>query len=180
MTLLALVNTKLITLTVLGHLLLAAAVLYLVFLRKKYPGPAAFLNRYGLAGIFIVSLAATTGSLYYSYGAGYTPCDLCWLQRIFMYPVLVLSGLALLKKERKIIDYILALAVLGGAISLFHNYIYYFGGPLSRFCQAGGLGASCLRRYVFGLGYITIPLMALTAFALIIALVIFVKLQDHE
>lgn len=176
MTLLDLANKKLAIGTVLAHLAIASAAVYLFWGRKKYPKPAEFLGTHALLLVLLVSLAATVSSLFYSNIAGFAPCYLCWWQRIFMYPIVILAGLALIKKDKKIVDYILALAVIGGVISLYHNFIYYYNGGLSAFCDLGAGSVSCIKRYVFEFGYVTIPLMALTAFMLIIILVVFAKL----
>ena len=122
----------------------------------------AFFTQYGLRIIFIISLLATVSSLIYSNYIGFPPCDLCWYQRIAMYPVVFISGLALYKKQDPALlaPYMSLLICVGGAISLFHNFIYYTNiNPLP--CSAT---ASCTARYVYEFGFVTIPLMALLSF----------------
>lgn len=179
MTLLFLVNKKLAIETALAQVFIIASLVYLLFLRKKFPAIAGFFGRHGLVFIFLVSLASMAGSLFYSNVAGFSPCDLCWWQRIFMYPLVVLSLTALIKKDRKILDYILPLSVIGFLFSLYHNFIYYGAKGLNVFCDLGTGQVSCVKRYVFELAYITIPMMALTAFALIIIFVVFAKLHER-
>ena len=180
MDLLFIVNKKLAIETVLAQLFIVWALVYLFFLRNKHRTITDFLGKYGIAFAFLISFTATAGSLFYSNVAGYAPCYLCWGQRIFMYPLVIITGLALLKRDRRAVDYILSLAVIGFGISLWHNFIYYYNGGLSVFCDLGAGQVSCVKRYVFELGYVTIPMMALTAFALIITLTIFVKLKDKS
>ncbi len=188
MTLLELANKKLAIETVFAQIVIIGVVIYLLFLRKKFPALVVLFGKYWLVLVFLVSLASMAGSLFYSNIAGFAPCDLCWWQRIFMYPLAVLSGLALLKRpfdfaqgeSKKIIDYLLALSVCGAAVSLFHNFIYYYNGGLSVFCNVGGSQVSCIKRYVFEFGYITIPLMSLTAFTLIIIFMVFAKLHERR
>ncbi|HEX7586551.1 MAG TPA: disulfide oxidoreductase [Patescibacteria group bacterium] len=115
---------------------------------------------------FIVALVATAGSLFFSEVAGFEPCRLCWFQRIFMYPQVILLGLAWLKKDNKIIEYSLVLAVTGAFISLYHNYIYY-AAQKTAVCS---LAVPCTTPYALEFGYITIPMMALTAFLCLIFL----------
>ena len=115
---------------------------------------------------FIVALAATLGSLIYSDVLGYEPCKLCWFQRIFMYPQVLLLGFALIKKQRVIIDYALALAIPGALVAGYH-YLLQLGVAPSLPCAAVGYSVSCSERFVLQFGYITIPLMAFTAFVLI-------------
>ncbi|MGR5922655.1 disulfide bond formation protein B [Bacillus pacificus] len=45
-----------------------------------------------------ISLIATCGSLYFSEILGFTPCNLCWYQRIFMYPLIFLIIIAMIKR----------------------------------------------------------------------------------
>src|SRR3972149_9230839 len=58
-----------------------------------------FLSGRVLLYSFIVALTATSGILYFSEVAGFTPCILCWYQRIFMYPLVLVLGAALVKKH---------------------------------------------------------------------------------
>src|SRR3990167_10964641 len=106
------------------------------------------LRLHALPLAFTAVLIATLGSLTYSEIIGYEPCKLCWIQRILMYPQVILLGMALLKKDYKIADYGLVLAAMGGFFSLYHGYIYYGGSSILP-CSASGLAASCAARYVF-------------------------------
>jgi len=162
-------NQILTFLTILAQVIFAAGLVYWLFFRPR-PDSAIgqWLSRQGIVLAFWISLAAVLGSLFYSEIAGFKPCELCWYQRIFMYPQVILLGIAWLKKEAAIIRYSLTLAALGATFSLYHNYISLGGQPLTACATFTTVGVSCLQRYVFEFGYITIPLMALTAFALII------------
>ncbi|MSU54291.1 MAG: disulfide bond formation protein B [Candidatus Staskawiczbacteria bacterium] len=160
--------TKLLSLgVIIGQIFILCAVLYFIFWRKTQNSIAEFIGKRGLLLAFIVTLISILGSLYYSNIVGFPPCELCWFQRIFMYPLFFLLGLALIKKETHITVYALMLAIIGGIISLYHNYMYYYNQGLDSFCQLGGTQVSCIKQYVFEFGYVTIPLMALTAFILI-------------
>ncbi|OGN02917.1 MAG: hypothetical protein A2655_02580 [Candidatus Yanofskybacteria bacterium RIFCSPHIGHO2_01_FULL_43_42] len=139
-----------------------------------------FFIKHAILFAFLVALTATLGSLFYSQIMGFEPCELCWFQRIFMYPLVILFGIALYKKQDHIIDYTLSLAVVGGAISLYHNYIYYYKKGLAANCQLAGIDVvSCIKLYISEFGYITIPLMALTAFALIIIFLVLRKIHNQ-
>ena len=180
MTFVSFVNEKLAIETILAQLFILSAIAYLLFFRKKHNYVINFIRKYALLFAFLISLVATLGSLFYSQIAGFTPCELCWLQRIFMYPLVILLGLALIKKDSHITDYALSLSVIGGLISLYHNYMYYYNSGLNVFCILGGKGTSCIKRYVFEFGYVTIPLMAFTAFSLIIIFLIFQKMGSKK
>src|SRR3989344_1645925 len=163
--------------TVLGQIGVLLGALYLVFFCKKQPVIVKAIGKYALLCAFIVALVSMSGSLFYSQIAGFAPCQLCWFQRFFMYPLVILLLIAIIRQSSKIIDYALSLSVAGFLISLYHNYIYYYDGGLNVFCKLGGAQVSCIKRYVFELGYVTIPLMALTAFASIIVFLIFYKIK---
>ncbi len=136
-----------------------------------------FLSSHALKLAFFVSLTATLGSLFYSDVAGFDPCKLCWYQRIFMYPQTVLLGLAQLKKDKNIIDYSLALSIFGFLIASYH-YLMQIGWVPALNCAAIGYSASCSKEFVLQFGYITIPMMAMTAFSLIILLLGSTKLKN--
>jgi disulfide bond formation protein DsbB len=169
------VSKVLSLLTVGTQAIIIFGLIHILFFRKKNKNPIIrFFYQNGLKLAFLVALVATLGSLFYSEVAGFEPCKLCWFQRIFMYPLAVLLGLATIKRDDRFTFYPAALAIIGGAISLYHNLIY--NGLViesSRSiiqCQPLGVGISCAREYVLEFGYITIPLMALTAFSLILLL----------
>lgn len=164
----ATITTTLSVLTVLAQI--AIVVLMFAWLRKKDEWAQwliHFTKRNTMKLILLLAFAATAGSLYYSEGAGYNPCKLCWYQRIFMYPQVVLTITALYKKSTEIIDYLLGLSVIGGLIALDHYYLQLGGSSLIP-CSTVGYSAACSQRFVMTFGYITIPMMALTAFSAII------------
>jgi len=123
------------------------------------------ISAYAYHIVFGASAAATLGSLYYSSIVGFTPCLLCWWQRIFMFPLMLISLLAIWKKDKHVTDYLLVLSLAGLVFGLYHYYIEWGGEPLLP-CAADALAASCSRRYVFAFHYITIPLMAVTIFGI--------------
>ncbi len=133
-----------------------------------------FLWRNALKTCFVVALTATLGSLYFSEVAGFEPCKLCWYQRILMYPQVLLYGLALWKKEKHIVPYGLLLSAVGAVIAGYH-YLLQIGVVPSLVCDAVGYSVSCSQRFVMTFGYITIPMMALSAFLVIIALLMTIR-----
>ena len=156
--------------TILSQLFIVAIILHFIFFRTQ--GLKSIRN----AIAFITSLLAMLSSLFYSNIAGFPPCELCWYQRIFMYPLVIILGIAHFRRDKNILHYAMPLAVIGFIISLYHNVIYYKMGGLSAICNFSDIGVSCIQRYVFELGYVTIPLMALTAFAMVIMLLVLNKL----
>jgi hypothetical protein len=128
-----------------------------------------FVKKNALLLSLIVALTATLGSLFYSEIAGYAPCKLCWYQRIFMYPQVVLLGIAIWKKDIKIVNYVIPLSIIGALIASYHYYLQ-LGFKEDVACAVVGYSALCSDRFFLHYGYITIPMQALTAFLLIVAL----------
>jgi disulfide bond formation protein DsbB len=123
----------------------------------------AFIRSHALPIAFIFALTATSGSLFFSEIAHYEPCELCWFQRIFMYPQVILLGIALWKKDTRIYRYIIPLCLIGGSISAYHYTISTLAkAAATGVCSA--TGPSCVVEYFTQYGYITLPMMALTAF----------------
>ncbi len=128
------------------------------------------LDEYGLYLAWLVALVATGGSLYFSEIRQFVPCALCWFQRIFMYPLAFMLGVASFKQDKSIRVYALPLAIIGGSISIFHileENVPGFNPPAM--CQ---VGVPCSFKYINWLGFISIPVLALSAFTLIAALLL--------
>lgn len=116
-----------------------------------------------LLGIFGLALIATLGSLYFSEIRGYEPCELCWYQRIIMYPIVVISGIAIYQKNARIALTTLVFSGIGVLTSGYHYAIQkidFFG---ERAPECGLV--SCTGEYINYLGFITIPFLALVAFS---------------
>jgi disulfide bond formation protein DsbB len=145
--------------------LLVAGLLRLVGIR----GPWDFV-RETLAGSelwvgFAVALVATAGSLYFSEVADFVPCKLCWYQRIAMYP-LVLLALPALRRDRFGALYLLPLPIVGLAIAGWHILVERGVVEDTQSCLISAPGG-CATKWIEELGYVTIPTLAATAFALI-------------
>ncbi|MFN8038495.1 MAG: disulfide oxidoreductase [Acidimicrobiales bacterium] len=125
------------------------------------------LGRVALWLAAAVALTCTLGSLYFSEIAKFTPCKLCWYQRIAMYPLVLLLGIAAVRRDRGIRVYGLALAAIGACVSTYHTWLQAFPTSSSSFCT---VDAPCTERHVWELGFVSIPFMALAGFLLIIAL----------
>jgi disulfide bond formation protein DsbB/thiol-disulfide isomerase/thioredoxin len=121
----------------------------------------------GLA--FLVSLVATLGSLYLSEVAGLVPCTLCWYQRAAMYPLALLLGLAAWRRDLAVRPYAVALAATGGTISVYHHLLERFPALDAGACDPDN---PCTLTWVWQFHYLSVPLMAGTAFALVIALLL--------
>lgn len=118
-----------------------------------------------MLAMWVIALIATAGSLYFSQIRGYAPCTLCWVQRIFMYPLVIIVGIALVQKNVRIAATTLAMSIIGGSISLYHYGLQKLD-FLSEAAPACGQ-VPCNGQYINYLGFITIPFLALIAFILI-------------
>lgn len=112
---------------------------------------------------WVVAIIATLGSLYFSEVAGFTPCKLCWIQRIFMYPLVLILGIACFRNDRSIAIYVLPLTIIGACVSVIH----YGEQKLGLFKGVCTVGVPCSGEYINWLGFITIPVLAFIAFILI-------------
>jgi disulfide bond formation protein DsbB len=115
-----------------------------------------------------VATTATLGSLYLSEVARFPPCELCWYQRIAMYPLAVVLGVAALRRDASVRWYAIPLAGIGLAISVYHYLVERFPGSISTSCSAD---VPCSVVWVWKFHFLSIPAMAGAGFAAIIALV---------
>ncbi len=140
--------------------------LFLLFFRPKSSPKNAyldFIDKHFLILTFLFSLFASVFPLVYSEIVNFLPCYLCWWQRVFMFPLVFMFGVALWDKDRKVVRYAIPLVCAGFLIAAYQNFFYYFGETGNLPCDASGI--SCYQHLVseFG-GYISIPMLALTAF----------------
>ena len=122
-----------------------------------------------LALAAVVALVATLGSLYLSEVANFPPCQLCWYQLIAMYPLPVILGIAAWRRDFGIRPYAIALAAIGGAISIYHYQLERFPSQSSLSCS---VDVPCTTVWIWRFHYVSIPFMALSAFALIVTLLL--------
>lgn len=111
------------------------------------------------------SVVAMFGSLYFSEIRQYEPCVLCWYQRILMYPLVLILGIAVFKKDYKIAFYTLVLSGIGAGISFYHYLLQKVSFFADNAPTCGRV--PCTGQYINWLGFITIPFLALTAFIII-------------
>lgn len=120
--------------------------------------------------IWVTALVATAGSLFFSEVMELPPCVLCWYQRIAMYPLVAIVAVAIVTRDRWWKLYVLPLSLTGLAVAVYHNLLYYHIIPES--ITPCTEGVSCTSVQLEWLGFITIPLMSLTAFIIINILVL--------
>jgi len=130
---------------------------------------AAAIRPQALQLAFLVALVAMLGSLYLSEVAHFTPCKLCWYQRAAMYPLALVLGVAAWRRDLAVRPYGLALALVGAPISAYHYLLERVPTLESGTCDPDN---PCTLLWVWRFHYISIPLMALSAFALVAVLLL--------
>ena len=125
-------------------------------------------ERNGLWLLFawMIAVAATLTALFIGEIVGQTPCNLCWFQRIFMFPLAIILGVAAFRSDSSIKFYALPLVGLGAAIAFFHTLIY-FGLIEEAIIPCTRAGPSCAGEAMTILGSVPLPLASLIAFAAI-------------
>ena len=154
---------------VLAALLLLVGLAWLAGVR----GPGETLRRalegYELWLVFLVSSIATGGSLFFSEVAGFVPCELCWYQRICMYPLSIVTLLAALANDRRVARYLLPLPLVGAGVSVYHLLVENGVVKQAHACLLSAPGG-CATKWIEEFGYVTIPVLAMSAFAAITVL----------
>lgn len=145
--------------------------------RGWYRTIATFVEPNALWMAFWVALLATSGSLYFSEFAHFDPCRLCWYQRIAMYPLVVILGIAAVRRDPGVRIYARALAIIGAVIAAYHVAFEWLPELLDT--GACGAGPSCAVIWFRVFGFISFPTLALTAFLLIVTLMS-VRSQDAD
>jgi disulfide bond formation protein DsbB len=135
----------------------------------------AWIKQYALHIAWFQALVATLGSLFFSEVMGWTPCVLCWYQRIFMYPLVFILTVGILLKDKKLALYVLPLSITGWLIAAYHNLLYY--GVIQEVCKQG---VSCTTRFFAWFGFITIPLLSLIAFTVITSCLLIYRRENHD
>lgn len=158
--------SKLITTSILVSNIIFVVIVCIYFLNKDVRLKINnFVRLYILEVMIFLVGSSTIGSLIYSNILNFSPCVLCWYQRILLYPQFVLLFVAIKKGDKGIINYLTPLSLLGLIISLYQWLSNLTGQSLLPCTASGG---ECSRIYVLDYGYITIPFMALSIFIYIL------------
>jgi disulfide bond formation protein DsbB len=172
----------LVVLGVLGQVLAAALTGIGLAALLGFAAPLRMLRSalwgYELWAAFVVAALATGGSLFFSEIAHFVPCELCWYQRICMYPLSLLTLFAAAHADYRVARYLLPIPVVGAGVSIYHLLIEnsVIGEPSA--CRIGGTG--CAVKWINEFRYMTIPTLALTAFVLLIGLLALAAAEADE
>lgn len=128
---------------------------------------------------WLMASVSTAGSLFLSYFMKLPPCDLCWYQRIFMFPLVFILWIGYSHEDKKVHLYSLPLIVVGWLIAAYHNLIYYK--IMASEIIPCTSGISCTERQLNLFGFISIPLMSLVGFSILFILIyLHIKQQDKN
>jgi disulfide bond formation protein DsbB len=167
------------TLFALGGIGIAFASAILLFdLYSKNKSLEGLVSLYGLAAAFLITLASSITTLVYSEIFGFIPCGLCWLQRVFLYPQVLLLAFALYTKDKRVALYGIVLSVPGLIVSLYQHYLQ-MGGSEFITCPKAGAGANCAERIMFEFGFVTFPLLSAILFTFLIVLYFYIHKGEN-
>ncbi|ARS89236.1 disulfide bond formation protein B [Natrarchaeobaculum aegyptiacum] len=133
------------------------------------------MQRRLLAALTLVAAAATVGSLYFSEVANYLPCELCWYQRILMYPLVVVLGVAAIDGHSSVWKTALPLSGLGTLLAAYHSVVQVTDSSAIGCGFGGGCDAILWQSWLF-----TIPRLAFVAFAIISVGLLALASQDRH
>ncbi len=122
---------------------------------------------------WILASISTLGSLFFSEIMEFPPCALCWYQRIFMFPLVLILLVGLFPFDKSIVKYALPLAILGWCFAFYHYLLY--SGFIPESVQPCSQGVSCSETYIDLFGFLTIPMLSLISFSTIVALLFILK-----
>lgn len=131
-----------------------------------------------LLAAWIVSLVAMMGSLFFSEVMRLPPCVLCWYQRICMYPLAIVFTVGLVTRDRRVSSYAWPLTLAGLVIAVYHNLLYYH--VIADSIAPCSTGVSCTDVQLEWFGFITIPLLSLTAFCIIVGCLVWFRARSKD
>lgn len=127
---------------------------------------------------WLLAAVATLGALFLGEVMGYTPCLLCWYQRIAMFPLVLVLVAGLFPFDPRVVRYALPLAVAGWLVAVYH--LALVGGLIPESLQPCRQGVPCSDLQVVWFGFVNIPLLSLLAFSSIIALLFAAHSKDSK
>lgn len=119
---------------------------------------------------WLVAMVSTLGALFLGEVMGYTPCVLCWYQRIAMFPLTLILAAGLFPFDRRVVRYALPLAAVGCLLAAFH--LALVAGWIPEAIKPCQQGVPCSNTPVVWFGFVTIPLLSLLSFSIICGLLL--------
>lgn len=127
---------------------------------------------------WVIATASTLGALFFSEVLELPPCVLCWYQRIFMFPLVLLLPIGLFPFDTKVVRYALSLALPGTAIAVFH--VLLVAGVIPESVTPCSRGVPCSETQIEWFGFVSIPLLSAAAFTLVTLLLIVAYFRTNK
>ena len=125
----------------------------------------------------MIAMVATLVSLFFSNVMGLKPCLLCWYQRIFMYPLVLLFIAGMFPLDRSVVRYTLPIAVVGWGFAVYHYLLY--SGYIPEGMQPCSEDVPCTEINLELMGFITIPMLSILSYTAIIVLLLIFRRKDR-
>jgi disulfide bond formation protein DsbB len=177
------ITTGFAVLALVADALVVLAIIVFVASRTSGSGRARWgnfrdsISPFAVQFAWIVATLATLGSLYLSQIAGLTPCEFCWFQRICMYPLSLLLGIAAFRGEVSIAKrYFIPLSIVGALLATYHYQLEHIAGEPT----VCGVAVPCNDAAFNIFGFISVPFLSLAAFALITTLLLLARGGSDE
>ena len=119
---------------------------------------------------WLLVTVSAMGSLFFSYIMEFAPCVLCWYQRIFLFPLVLILATGLFPFDKNVVKYALPLAIAGWLTAAYHNLLY--GEIIPQSLQPCSQGVSCTEEYIDLFGFLSIPMLSLLSFSTVVTLLI--------
>lgn len=127
-------------------------------------------------GCWVIASTSTLGALFFSEIMKLPPCVLCWYQRIFMFPLMLLLPVGLFPFDGRVVRYALPLALAGWLVSLFHVLLVV--GLIPEAIRPCTQGVPCSEVQIQWLGFVNIPLLSFLAFSIMNALLLAARVRS--
>jgi disulfide bond formation protein DsbB len=159
--------------TIVGATIVILWTIYLatVTFKKKGDMFTAMISKYVLPLGFLITLFGMFFTLLYSEVLHYVPCDLCWYQRVFLYPQVFIFAYAWYKKDTAILPYTLILSGVGLMIAVYHHMLQ-IGYDIYKPCSSAPFAVDCAKPSFIEFGFVTFPFMAVVLFSFLGLLIV--------
>jgi disulfide bond formation protein DsbB len=145
---------------------------------RESPNPSRATQDSGWTFVFMAWLVAsvsTLGALFLGEVMGYTPCVLCWYQRICMFPLVLILASGLFPFDRRVVRYALPLALAGWLLAMFHWGVS--SGLVPESATPCSQGVPCSVEQLVWFGFLTLPMLSVLAFSVMIALLLLAQFK---
>ncbi len=152
-------------LTIIGTVFIIGYALYLGYL--SFTGKQSKYLSHIASYVFPIGFFVTFGglflTLFYSEVLKYVPCDLCWYQRVFLYPQVFMFAYAWYKKDTHVLPYTLLLSIIGLLVAIYHHLLQ-MGFDIMKPCSTALFAVDCSKPSFIEFGFVTFPFMAVVLF----------------